>query len=219
MEALQIDEEEVSLSNSSFGSDDTSDDDEEELNESDLTFGGGSGSGGGISSDEKDFNSDDNDTRTTQDYRKPLQRHHTVAHLPPRPGRDNKQQSQYRLGSATFHAFGGEGYGKATSKFHQKVSLEGVKSTLSAEVLHQHVLLSQACLELLEERDRYDAMRRLNLRRLLNCTNTNETEEESCIDEEDEEYPLLSLIKGGPLYKLHVKGGTATLNNGNIIVE
>jgi hypothetical protein len=193
-----IDEEEVSLSNSSLGSDDTSDEEEDELDESVLTsssFGDG-----------KEM-TDDNDTKTSQNnYRKSLQRHHTVAHLPPRPGRD-KQQSQHRLGSATFHAFGDEEYGEAT-KFHQKVSSDAVKSTLSAEVLNQHVLLSQACLELLEERDRYDAMRRLNLRRSLNCTNTNE--EEGLSDEEDDEYPLLSLIKGGPLYKLHLKGGIAT---------
>eukprot|EP00985_Skeletonema_marinoi_P026792 scaffold21112_cov139-Skeletonema_marinoi.AAC.1 len=204
MDGPQIDDEEVSLSNSSLGSYDdidTSDDEEEELEESiDLISSSSLGGGASSSSDgEKDGNGN-NDKSTSQDKRLSLRRHHTVAHLPPRPGRDKQQQR------ATFHAFGNDDYRKAT-KLDQKVSLEGVNSTLSAEVLNQHVLLSQACLELLEERDRYDAMRKLNLRRSLNCTRE---EEADFMDEEDEEYPLLSLIKSGPLYKLHIKGGTAT---------
>eukprot|EP00984_Skeletonema_dohrnii_P014413 scaffold6045_cov89-Skeletonema_dohrnii-CCMP3373.AAC.1 len=205
MDAPQIDDEEVSLSNSSLGSYDdidTSDDEEEELEESidHLTSSTSLGGGASSSSDGEKEDGNGNDKSTSQDKRLSLRRHHTVAHLPPRPGRDKQQQR------ATFHAFGNDDYRKAT-KLDQKLSLEGVNSTLSAEVLNQHVLLSQACLELLEERDRYDAMRRLNLRRSLNCTSE---EESDFMDEEDEEYPLLSLIKSGPLYKLHIKGGTAT---------
>eukprot|EP00986_Skeletonema_menzelii_P001777 scaffold488_cov142-Skeletonema_menzelii.AAC.16 len=204
----QIDDEEVSLSNSSLGSydDDTSDDEveEAELDEPiDLTSSLAGGASSSISDGEKDGTVDEK--RPGQDKKLALRRHHTVAHLlPPRPGRDKQPQ---RLDSATFHAFSNDD--RKATKLDQKISLAGVESTLSVEVLNQHVLLSQACLELLEERDRFDAIRRLNLRRSLNCTSTNE-EEVDFIDEEDEEYPLLSLIKSGPLYKLHVKGGTAT---------
>lgn len=210
MHAPQVDDEEVSLSNSSLDSydDDTSDeeDEEAELDESLIIDQTSSSSfGGGISASSDDGEKDDsNDQKiASEDRRFLFRRNHTVAHLPPRPGSRDKQQQ--RLDSATIRAFGNDEYRKAT-KLDQKVSLAGVNSTLSAEALNQHVLLSQACLELLEERDRYDAMRRLNLRRSLNCTTISEDE----ANEEDEEYPLLSLIKSGPLYKLHVKGGTAT---------
>lgn len=216
MDASQIiDDEEISLSNSSLESyDDTSDEEDEEtelLDESiiiDQTSSSSFGGGISTSSDcEKDGNADEEKSASNDNKRFSFRRHHTVAHLPPRPGSRDKQQQQ-RLDSATFQAFGNDEYRKAT-KSDQKLSLAGVNSILSAEVLNQHVLLSQACLELLEERDRYDAMRRLNLRRSLNCTTKNE-DEAGFIDEEDEEYPLLSLIKSGPLYKLHIKGGTAT---------
>ena len=175
-----VDDEEVSLSNSSLGSSDTSLDYEEEEGETVLTsssFGEG-----------EERNSDEE------------KRNDHAPSVPPKP-------RCQRLDRASAHAIGHgrHEYEKATLLLDQKkVPLEGVRSTLTAEVLHQHVLLSQACLELLEERDRYDAIRRLHLRRSLRCT----AKEDDV--EEDEVYPLLSLIKGGPLYKRHVKGGKTT---------
>lgn len=170
-------EEEVSLSNSSLGSD-SSDDDEDEEEASALTsssFGGG-------------------DERISISGSGHLMPRHSNRHhfLPPRP----KQHQNKRLDSATSHAIGDIEFDEATI-IDQKapVPAEAIQS-----MLHQHALFSQACLELLEERDRYELCRRQNLRSSLNCTTKTDDEEE------DDTY----LIKSGPLYKLHVKGGKTT---------
>lgn len=180
-------EEEVSLSNSSLGSDSSDDDEEDEEEASALTsssFGGG----------------DERISISSSGHLMP--RHTNRLHLPPRP----KQHQNRRLDSATSHAIGDLEFDEATI-LDQKVPVpvEAIQSTLTAEVLHQHALFSQACLELLEERDRYELCRRQNLRSSLNCITKTDDDEE-----EDDTYPLLSLIKSGPLYKLHLKGGKTT---------
>ena len=187
LEIPQVDDEEVSLSDSSLGSEsdgDTSDDEEGEAEDPiRLTTSSSSGE-----RDKLLFRGDDDMNDPPDKKRQSLQRHNTIAHLPiPHPD------------SATFQAF----EKSATSK--QQLSSEAVTSTLSPEVYNQHILFSQACLELIEERDKLESLRRLNLRRSLGNTGNNNFDQD-----EDEEYPLLSLMKSGPLLKLHLRGGSKT---------
>eukprot|EP00571_Detonula_confervacea_P007091 CAMPEP_0172325504 /NCGR_PEP_ID=MMETSP1058-20130122/54217_1 /TAXON_ID=83371 /ORGANISM="Detonula confervacea, Strain CCMP 353" /LENGTH=1046 /DNA_ID=CAMNT_0013042073 /DNA_START=110 /DNA_END=3246 /DNA_ORIENTATION=- len=90
---------------------------------------------------------------------------------------------------------------------------DGIPPSLTLSMAKQHVQLARSCLELLDEKDRQDALRRRNVRHtLLNGSNNMMIENDDTKDvEEDDTCLLLTMIKAGPLYKLHVKGGKASI--------
>jgi len=97
-----------------------------------------------------------------------------------------------------------------------------ITQSLAMSMTRQHAQFAHACLDLLEKQDRNEAIRRSNIHReLLNCgkfkgmlLNHNAFEiGESNGD--DESCQLLNLMKSGPLFKLHRRGGSATKKKKN----
>lgn len=98
----------------------------------------------------------------------------------------------------------------------------GITQSLAMSMTRQHAQFAHACLDLLEKQERNEAIRRRNIHReLLNCgkfkgmilnDNTFEIREGYG---NDESCQLLSLMKSGPLFKLHRRGGSATKTKNN----
>lgn len=85
-----------------------------------------------------------------------------------------------------------------------------ITTSLALSMASQHAQLARALLELLDEKDRQDVCRRKNLRRALLLSSNrgnNDVIVEDDSNNTNDECPLLTMIKSGPLYKLHIKGG------------
>ena len=90
-----------------------------------------------------------------------------------------------------------------------------ISQSLATSIIQQHAEFAHGCLDLLEQQDRNESLRRKSIcRALLKSNKRRYSLDDDILDEgedgEDESCPLMSLIKAGPLYKLHEKGGNVT---------
>ena len=224
---IEIDDEEVSLSDSSFSDDDSSGD--EGYEDSGLTTDSsndwvevekGDGERGDIFQIKGAQSMDElsKSTKTKLLYRRSTSVVNPPAKLYHGHRHTIDEHDPTMLGSDIFPNFNHRPKIRGAKTFFTKGYLDEIPSSMGGcipisitlSMAKQHVQLARTLLELLTEKDRQDALRRRNLRRMLlnDGNNTALIENDDAKEEdEDESCPLLTMIKAGPLYKLHVKGG------------
>ena len=223
-----IDEEEVSLSDSSLGgssSDDDTSGDEEGYEDSGMTD---SSSMNNLIDEEDEkiddmqfgqsdsallYKHDDDEYGSQLDTHSKLLYRRTSSVIPPSQHQKKHNMSvdySRKLSSLSKNSLLGRE--KSNRVKYLDASEKEIPVSLTLTIARQHVQFARSCLELLNEKDRQDALRRRNIRQtLLNENHENNNNSiDNALDVDEEECPLLTMIKSGPLYKLHAMGGKAS---------